>query len=83
MTATDCRPVPISSVLCEIEREPSRPPYIRIIAGGRVYAVPMTTPAVGPQPGGGEMHADLSRFKSGDSVRIIGVEGCDYRATIA
>jgi len=26
--------------------------------------------------------ADISRFKLGDSVRVLGDEGCDFRATI-
>jgi hypothetical protein len=56
--------------------------YITIQAGGVSYRVPPTTVAVGPKPGGGSMVADLSRFQPGDSVRIIGDEGMDYRATV-
>ena len=60
----------------------SQSEYINIIAGGVPYRVHGTTVAIGPKPGGGEMVADLSRFQPGDSVRILGDEGMDYRATV-
>ena len=60
----------------------SQSEYIHITAGGVLYRVHGTTVAIGPKPGGGEMVADLSRFQPSDSVRILGDEGMDYRATV-
>ena len=57
-------------------------PGVRIWSSGREWHVHLTTVAVGPKPGGGEMVADISRFKLGDSVRVLGDEGMDYRAVI-
>jgi hypothetical protein len=69
----------LSTELC---RSDSIRPGVRIWSAGREWHVPLTTVAVGPKPGGGEMVADISRFKLGDSVRVLGDEGMDYRATI-
>jgi hypothetical protein len=77
--------VPLSAVCDEIAREfglPTSRPGVRIWCSGRYWVVPYTTVAVGPRPGGGEMVADISRFQIGDSVRVLGDEGCDFRATI-
>lgn len=58
------------------------PAGVRVWSSGREWRVRGTTVAIGPKPGGGEMVADITCFKLGDSVRILGDEGMDYRATI-
>lgn len=57
-------------------------PGVRIWSSGREWHVHLTTVAVGPKPDGGEMVADISRFKVGDKVRVLGDEGMDYTAWI-
>jgi hypothetical protein len=78
--------MPISESLNHLAVTPRLPDSsrqdVRIWAGGFEFHVPYTTVAVGPKPGGGSMVADIGRFSYGDSVRVIGDEGMDYRATI-
>jgi hypothetical protein len=80
------KPVSLSQVCDELSAEIFRAysgrPGVRVWSAGREWHVPLTTVAVGPRPGGGDMVADISRFKIGDSVRVLGDEGMDYRATI-
>ena len=68
-------PSDLSSLCSDICRNATGRTLVR--AGGIEYRVPLTTPVVGRA-----MVADISRFRPGESVQILGNEGCDVRAEV-